>query len=282
MATDTILFNQPDGTAITTAGPIVMTNGAGSTSTHSNLHPQNGVTGGKFSGAVSQNSVLRYTLSTLGSPNLASSLYYWYSGVAPATSERICGGRTTTGPSWFHAIDAAGKLNFQATNGTVLWTSAAALSAGLYRIEDKTFADTTTTGTARCAYYSGDSLSAVEESPQLTTVNMNTGTYNAFDIGRMSLGAFTADVFIDSVQMLGGGTNYLGIYPPAPSAIYTPDFAGLRAAGYLGSLSEMRRQNYLALLSLVEPQNSSNNDLELRYWRSIGKTGSIMDARHQP
>lgn len=64
-------------------------------------------------------------------------------------------------------------------------------------------------------------------------------------------------------------------------AVYDPDFADLRAAGYTGTISEMRRQNYLALLSLPS-STKTNNDLELDYWRSIGKTGSLMDARHQP
>jgi len=66
-----------------------------------------------------------------------------------------------------------------------------------------------------------------------------------------------------------------------PDVSLVTDFAGLRAAGYTGSLSDMRRQNLLALLGLTEPQLKTNNDLELQYRRSIGKTGSIMDMRKQ-
>jgi hypothetical protein len=57
-------------------------------------------------------------------------------------------------------------------------------------------------------------------------------------------------------------------------------FEALRGEGFTGSLSDMRRQNLLSLLSLSEPQGT-NNDLELRYWRQLGGIGSIMDARHR-
>jgi len=67
-----------------------------------------------------------------------------------------------------------------------------------------------------------------------------------------------------------------------PDVTLVRDFAGLRAAGYTGSLSDMRRQNLLALLVLTEPQAKSNNDLEFQYLRSIGKTGSLQDMRRQP
>ncbi len=66
-----------------------------------------------------------------------------------------------------------------------------------------------------------------------------------------------------------------------PNTTLAYDFDTLRTAGYTGSLVEMRRQNLLALLSLTEPQNLSNADLEFQYLRSIGKTGSIMDMRKQ-
>jgi hypothetical protein len=59
-------------------------------------------------------------------------------------------------------------------------------------------------------------------------------------------------------------------------------FEALRGEGFTGSLSDMRRQNLLALLSLTEPQAKSNNDLEFQYLRSIGKTGSLNDMRRQP
>lgn len=69
--------------------------------------------------------------------------------------------------------------------------------------------------------------------------------------------------------------------PDVVPPVFARDFATLRAAGYTGSLSDMRRQNLLAMLSLTEPQLKTNNDLELQYLRSIGKTGSIMDMRKQ-
>jgi hypothetical protein len=74
-------------------------------------------------------------------------------------------------------------------------------------------------------------------------------------------------------------TNLILTFTPDVSLV--TDFAGLRAAGYTGSLSDMRRQNLLALLGLTEPQLKTNNDLELQYRRSIGKTGSILDMRKQ-
>ena len=67
-----------------------------------------------------------------------------------------------------------------------------------------------------------------------------------------------------------------------PNVTYVTSFTALRAQGYTGSLSDMRRQNLLALLSLTEPQFKTNNDLEFQYLRSIGKTGTLNDMRKQP
>lgn len=80
----------------------------------------------------------------------------------------------------------------------------------------------------------------------------------------------------------GSSTILIAPLPdPPPSVTLVYDFEGLRAEGYTGSLSDMRRQNLLELLSLTEPQAKSNNDLEMQYLRSIGKTGSIQDMRNQ-
>lgn len=80
----------------------------------------------------------------------------------------------------------------------------------------------------------------------------------------------------------GNRTNLILTFTPdVVPPVLAYDFTTLRAAGYTGSLVEMRRQNLLALLSLTEPQSLSNADLEMQYLRSIGKTGSIMDMRKQ-
>lgn len=65
----------------------------------------------------------------------------------------------------------------------------------------------------------------------------------------------------------------------AASNTYKSDYASLVSAGYTGTLADMRRQNYLALNVLTEPQSLSRADLKLRWLRSLGYTGSLSDMQ---
>lgn len=138
----------------------------------------------------------------------------------------------------------------------------------------------TVTGSLELKWFLGDG--AQQDAPAIIA-NENLGILagGSIRIGRAASVASATSTRIDSLQVRTNSAGLIGAYVPPPSVTLINDFAGLRAAGYTGSLSDMRRQNFLALLSLTEPQGT-NNDLELRYYRSIGKTGSLMDARHQP
>lgn len=58
--------------------------------------------------------------------------------------------------------------------------------------------------------------------------------------------------------------------------------AELTAEGYTtGSLSDRRKARYIALLGLSEPVTITLADLEFKYLRSLGHTGSVSDMRRQ-
>lgn len=57
-------------------------------------------------------------------------------------------------------------------------------------------------------------------------------------------------------------------------------YTTLTGLGYTGTITDMERKDFLAKLSLTEPQNKSHADLEMAYLGSLGKTGSLADRQH--
>ena len=69
--------------------------------------------------------------------------------------------------------------------------------------------------------------------------------------------------------------------PLTSGSITDIEQARLAGLGYTGSLSDMRRQWFLAQLLLTEPQTLTLHDLEYRYLGFLGYTGSLADRRSQ-
>lgn len=275
-------FDLPDGTTLTTGntGATGFTLGGGSLATAPADHPHAGGTGAKWAAVSGQQAQARFALTP--DVYMRFRLYVWYNGTPDAFPERFFGGRTA-GAGFFVALNTAARLVVFNTSGVVVFTATDPLpSAGLYRFEGYVDAASATVGAMQIAYFAGDSASPIQ-SAGITGANFNTGSWATFDIGRMSNAAVARDMYTDSVTVETSPTIYNSFIGPyiVAGATYATTFAALRSAGYTGTLSDMRRQNFLALLSLTEPQGT-NNDLELRYWRSIGKTGSIMEMRKQP
>lgn len=117
--------------------------------------------------------------------------------------------------------NSVGKARLTA-GGTTLWTATADFPLNQWvRCELYSTASTNSVdGTAKVAYYLGDSTTAVEESTLLTGLNTAAAT-SAFAnsrFGKNSSGSYTGDIYLDNIAASYGAgvTGYVGPVAGAP------------------------------------------------------------------
>lgn len=120
-------------------------------------------------------------------------------------------------------VNSGGKARLTAS-GTQ-WTATANFPINQWvRVELFATASTNSVdGTAKAAYYLGDSTTAVEESSLLTGLNTAgaTSTFNNSRFGKNSAGAYAGDIYLDNLaSSYGAGvTGYVGPVAGAPPSL---------------------------------------------------------------
>ncbi len=161
----------------------------------------------------------------------ASSLacrYYAYFTAHPSTATEISQFLVTSPVYEMLArvgLSTAGKMIVMDRNGTILWTSTAAIPLNTW-IRIEMFAQlgvTAGTGTVQVAYYTLDSTTATD-SFSSNTVDLNVTPFARLYLGRINSSAWTDPFYLDDIAILQGATGFIGPYA-APSNLHTP-YAG--------------------------------------------------------
>lgn len=114
------------------------------------------------------------------------------------------------------AITASGAVSILDNVGTI-WTSTATLSLNTwYRFEmSAALGGTAATGTINAAFYSGDSLTALD-SFTTNAANLGTASIAASRIGKLNANAWIDPMYVDDIAVVTGTTTFIGPYTTAP------------------------------------------------------------------
>ncbi len=201
------------GTTITTANsddnsagdPLdISTSG---TRIYDNSWTHSGTTSWKCEGTSGNTAILAYDRTD---PSVATRVYFRFTGNPSAT----CGilQARNSGSMGEVQMRTDGKLQVTDDAGTILFTTASALSTSTtYRLEHYVAKGTTTSnGKVSFAYYLGDSPTPVESAFVSTTANMGTADVTSMRFGKLTGIASTWAVWFDDVAVEYGATAFIG------------------------------------------------------------------------
>lgn len=201
------------GTTITTANSD--DNSAGDaldistsgTRTYDNAWVNSGSTSWKCEGTSGNTAILAYDRTD---PSVATRVYFRFTGNPSATCG-ILQARNSGSMGDVH-MRTDGKLQVTDDAGTILFTTASALSTSTtYRLEHYVAKGTTTSnGKVSFAYYLGDSPTPVESAFVSTTANMGTADVTSMRFGKLTGIASTWAVWFDDVAVEYGATAFIG------------------------------------------------------------------------
>lgn len=201
------------GTTITTANSD--DNSAGDaldistsgTRTYDNAWVNSGSTSWKCEGTSGNTAILAYDRTD---PSVATRVYFRFTG-NPGETCGILQARNSGSMGDVH-MRTDGKLQVTDDAGTILFTTASALSTSTtYRLEHYVAKGTTTSnGKVSFAYYLGDSPTPVESAFVSTTANMGTADVTSMRFGKLTGIASTWAVWFDDVAVEYGATAFIG------------------------------------------------------------------------
>lgn len=192
------------------------------TRTYDNAWVNSGSTSWKCEGTSGNTAILAYDRTD---PSVATRVYFRFTGNPSATCG-ILQARNSGSMGDVH-MRTDGKLQVTDDAGTILFTTASALSPSTtYRLEYLVAKGTTTSnGKVRFAYYLGDSPTPVESAFVSTTANMGTADVTSMRFGKLTGIASTWAVWFDDVAVEYGATAFIGPLLGDPELVYNIDTA---------------------------------------------------------
>ena len=177
------------------------------TRTYDNAWVNSGSTSWKCEGTSGNTAILAYDRTD---PSVATRVYFRFTGNPSATCG-ILQARNSGSMGDVH-MRTDGKLQVTDDAGTILFTTASALSTSTtYRLEHYVAKGTTTSnGKVSFAYYLGDSPTPVETAFVSTTANMGTADVTSMRFGKLTGIASTWAVWFDDVAVEYGATAFIG------------------------------------------------------------------------
>lgn len=177
------------------------------TRTYDNAWVNSGSTSWKCEGTSGNTAILAYDRTD---PSVATRVYFRFTGNPSATCG-ILQARNSGSMGDVH-MRTDGKLQVTDDAGTILFTTASALSTSTtYRLEHYVAKGTTTSnGKVSFAYYLGDSPTPVESAFVSTTANMGTADVTSMRFGKLTGIASTWAVWFDDVAVEYGATAFIG------------------------------------------------------------------------
>lgn len=177
------------------------------TRTYDNAWVNSGSTSWKCEGTSGNTAILAYDRTD---PSVATRVYFRFTGNPSATCG-ILQARNSGSMGDVH-MRTDGKLQVTDDAGTILFTTASALSTSTtYRLEHYVAKGTTTSnGKVSFAYYLGDSPTPVESAFVSTTANMGTADVTSMRFGKLTSIASTWAVWFDDVAVEYGATAFIG------------------------------------------------------------------------
>lgn len=177
------------------------------TRTYDNAWVNSGSTSWKCEGTSGNTAILAYDRTD---PSVATRVYFRFTGNPSATCG-ILQARNSGSMGDVH-MRTDGKLQVTDDAGTILFTTASALSTSTtYRLEHYVAKGTTTSnGKVSFAYYLGDSPTPVETAFVSTTANMGTADVTSMRFGKLTSIASTWAVWFDDVAVEYGATAFIG------------------------------------------------------------------------
>lgn len=177
------------------------------TRTYDNAWVNSGSTSWKCEGTSGNTAILAYDRTD---PSVATRVYFRFTETPDAT----CGilQARNSGSMGEVQMRTDGKLQVTDDAGTILFTTASALSTSTtYRLEHYVAKGTTTSnGKVSFAYYLGDSPTPVETAFVSTTANMGTADVTSMRFGKLTGIASTWAVWFDDVAVEYGATAFIG------------------------------------------------------------------------
>lgn len=243
-----------------------ITFGANSSVSFSNTHSMHGALSYKCSAASGEKAFLNWTNWT--SLKSGTTRSYFRLPTLPGFNQVLVGAYNTGGQRYFEVYwGLNNRFLVQDRNGTV-YNPTFILSANTwYRVEIAFQMGITGTadGVINCAFYQGDSTTALGTFSS-TTVNtgINTETFTNFSFGRNSSPAVAYDTYVDSITAQDGTTALLGPYVPPSNQLPTAN------AGSAQSNLEP-----YTTVSLAGTDSDSDGTVVSRQWRQISGTPSV-------
>jgi hypothetical protein len=183
---------------------------SGASWTYSDTHTNRGSRAALLASAASGTHRLNWANGTSAALLRA---YVWVSGAATGDTWLLAS--NPTGSNGVRAlIQGTARLRLTDNGGTIRWTATNTFPTGEWvRVESYATAGTTTTdGTARLAYYLGDSTTAVEDSGLVTGVNTAAAT-GLFEQARFGGAGSAGDVWYDDIAVKTGSDAAWGAWP---------------------------------------------------------------------
>lgn len=185
---------------------------------YDNAWANSGATSWKTEGTSGNTAILAYDRTD---PSVATRVYFRFTGNPSATCG-ILQARNSGSMGEVH-MRTDGKLQVTDDAGTILFTTASALSTSTtYRLEHFVAKGTTTSnGKVSFAYYLGDSPTPVESAYVSTTANMGTADVTSMRLGKMTAIASTQAWWFDDVAVEYGATGFIGPLAGDPEIAHT-------------------------------------------------------------
>lgn len=119
-------------------------------------------------------------------------------------------------------INPTGQVQVYDTSGSI-WTSTNAISTNTwYRFElSAALGGSATTGTINAAFYSGDSVTAIETF-STSAANLGTANIASFRLGRINANTWVDPIYYDDVAIQAGTTTFIGPYTPPLAQVAYP------------------------------------------------------------
>jgi len=120
-------------------------------------------------------------------------------------------------------LNGANTLRASAKGASNIWTAGATFPVGeVIRVEGYTTqGDTTSSGSARFAYYQGDSLTPIDDSGVLTGLNLggDLGGFTQARVGKLATTNPYPTMWVDELKVHTGAdaTGFIGPVPPPPT-----------------------------------------------------------------
>lgn len=177
------------------------------TRTYDNAWVNSGSTSWKCEGTSGNTAILAYDRTD---PSVATRVYFRFTGNPSATCAILQA--RNSGSMGEVQMRTDGKIQVTDDTGTILFTTASALSTSTtYRLEHYVAKGTTTSnGKVSFAYYLGDSPTPVETAFVSTTANMGTADVTSMRFGKLTGIASTWAVWFDDVAVEYGATAFIG------------------------------------------------------------------------